>query len=83
MKIAISIPDELKLAADRRANEAGTSRSAVFAEALQYYLLHTDKDRVTQALNAVYESGEDDAASEGPDLFLLAASRHVLDESEW
>ena len=79
MKVAVSIPDDLKQAADRRAEELGTSRSAVFAEALRLYLLHTEPDRITAALDAVHGSLQDDAR----DGFVAAAATDTLTQSEW
>lgn len=78
MKIAISIPDNLKKAADQRAAELGTSRSAVFSEAMRFYLLHTDTDRITAALDAVH--GE--LATEMDDL-AAATAADVLAATDW
>ena len=55
MKTAISIPDPLFESADDLARRLGLSRSQLYANALTQYLAQHRGDRVTEALNGVYE----------------------------
>jgi metal-responsive CopG/Arc/MetJ family transcriptional regulator len=78
MKTAISLPDDLFVAAETLANEQHLSRSRLYAAALREYLARHQPDRVTAALNAVYAdvSGELE-----PDL--AEAADTVLHRNEW
>jgi metal-responsive CopG/Arc/MetJ family transcriptional regulator len=60
MKTAISIPDPLFRAADRLAQRLGISRSQVFQRAVSAYLEAHQDERVTEALNSVYEKSDAD-----------------------
>lgn len=55
-----------------------TSRSRVFAEALREYLDRHSPHRTTEAMNAAVEE-----VGEESDDFVDAASRAVLEDSEW
>lgn len=55
MKTAISLPDELFVAADRAARRLGLTRSELFRKALIAFLERHDDRLVTQALNRVYD----------------------------
>jgi metal-responsive CopG/Arc/MetJ family transcriptional regulator len=54
MKTAISIPDPIFHAAESLAKRLGMSRSELFARALEAYLEAHKRDRVREALDAVY-----------------------------
>ncbi|MDE0059682.1 MAG: hypothetical protein OXI22_11180 [Defluviicoccus sp.] len=54
MKTAISIPDDIFVAAERTAAAMGLSRSALYARALGEFLLRHDPEQVTARLDAVY-----------------------------
>jgi metal-responsive CopG/Arc/MetJ family transcriptional regulator len=78
MKIAVSIPDEVYEGAERLARSAKKSRSRLYCDALREYLARHAPDEVTEAMNkAVAEVGK------GSDPFVVAASRRVLERSEW
>jgi metal-responsive CopG/Arc/MetJ family transcriptional regulator len=78
MKTAISIPDDLFEAAERLAEAAGKSRSALYAEALREYLSRHLGDEVTDAMNRVVDDlGQPDRR------FGEAAARRVLESTEW
>ncbi len=77
MKTAISIPDELFLAADKLASETGQSRSRLYSRAVAEYVARHSADSVTAALDAVYAA--EPAASE----FAQSAGRRTLKESDW
>jgi metal-responsive CopG/Arc/MetJ family transcriptional regulator len=77
MKTAISIPNSLFQAAERRARKLGLSRSQLYAQALER-LLDQDPDQdVTRALEAVY-SKERSAMDRG-----LAAAQHRATAEKW
>lgn len=54
MKTAISIPDELFLAADRLARRLGVTRSGLYARALSDFLDRQRDSTITDRLNQVY-----------------------------
>lgn len=79
MKTAISLPDDVFLAAERQAKWMRKSRSQLYAEALAEYLARHAPDGVTEAMNRVIEQlGESQ-----PDPFLTASARRVFERSEW
>jgi metal-responsive CopG/Arc/MetJ family transcriptional regulator len=78
MKTAISLPDAIFEEAEQLARRLGKSRSELFRDALAEYLAKRDPDAITEALDRVAE-----AAGGGPDPFGQAASRRVLEGSEW
>ncbi len=78
MKTAVSIPDEVFEKVERFARRAKRSRSEVFSAALREYIARHASDEVTEALNrAVDELGDQS------DEFAAAASRRVLEKTEW
>ncbi len=79
MKTAISLPDDVFLAAEQQAKWMRKSRSQLYAEALTEYLARHAPDGVTEAMNRVIEQlGESQ-----PDPFLTASARRVFERSEW
>ncbi len=56
MKTAISIPDQLFLAADQYAKSHGFSRSNLYAKAVAQFLEQHPADHITKKLNEVYPS---------------------------
>lgn len=58
MKTAISLPDELFIAAEKTAKLMGLARSQLFAKALEEFIKHHNKDDITERLNRVYEKSE-------------------------
>jgi len=78
MKTAISIPDALFADAERLARRLKKSRSALFSDAVAEYLARHDPEAITEAMNEV--CSEVDAR---PDPALSAASRRILERSEW
>ncbi len=79
MKTAISLPDDLFLAAERQAERARKSRSQLYAEALAEYLTRHAPDEVTEAMNRVVER----LGEPSPDPFVAAAARRLLERTEW
>ena len=58
MKIAVTIPDPLFVAADSVARQLGISRSALYARALEAFVRVHRGEGVTAALDAVYAGQE-------------------------
>ena len=54
MKTAISLPDALFEDAEETAKLMGIPRSQLFARALEEFLTHHRKERITEKLNEVY-----------------------------
>jgi antitoxin MazE6 len=80
LKITIFIPDEIFKSADRLARRTKRSRSRLFSDALQEYLVRHSPDEITEAMNKVCEDLGDDAA---PDPFVSAAARRILQNTQW
>jgi metal-responsive CopG/Arc/MetJ family transcriptional regulator len=78
MKTAVSIPDAVFEGAERLARRTKKSRSRLYGDALKEYLARHAPDEVTQAMNrACAEVGE------ARDPFVSAATRRLLERSEW
>ena len=78
MKTAVSIPDEVFEKAERLARRMKKSRSELFTNALAEYVARHVPDHVTETMNQV-------CAEIGPEPapFVSAASRRMLERSEW
>ena len=78
MKTVVSIPDDVFEKAERLARRARLSRSAIFSAALKEYVARHAPDEVTEAMNRVC-----DEVGDRPESFVTAASRRVLENTEW
>ena len=78
MKTAVSIPDEVFEEAERLARRMKRSRSEVYSRALAEYVARHASDRVTEAMNRTLAE-----INEPADDFPRAASRRVLERSDW
>lgn len=58
MKVALSIPDELFESAETLTKRLGVSRSRLYATALAEFVAKSRGRKITERLNAVYESEE-------------------------
>jgi len=77
MKTAVSIPDDVFARAERLARRMRKSRSELFSNALAEYIARHAPDHVTETMNQVCdEIGEADP-------FVTAASRRILENTEW
>lgn len=77
MKTAASVPDEIFMKAEQLARRLKKSRSELFSNALAEYIARHSPDRVTETMNRVCaEIGEADS-------FLAAASRRMVENTEW
>jgi metal-responsive CopG/Arc/MetJ family transcriptional regulator len=78
MKTAVSVPDDVFHAAERHARRARKSRSQLYADALSEYLARHAPDEVTEAMNQVVNE-----LPRRTDPFTAAASRRVMEQTEW
>ena len=79
MKVAVSIPDATFAEAEELSRLLGTSRSKLYARALDAFLATHMPDRVTQSWNDVV-----DAVGSEPDPVLVrAGARQVLRHTDW
>ena len=78
MKVAVSIPDPIFAEAERLAKQFGTSRSDLFARALDEFIGQHAPDRVTQALDQTMA-----ALASQADEFVAQAARRVFSQTEW
>lgn len=78
MKVAVSIPDDVFARADRMAEELGTTRSGLYGRALKAFLQGMERDRTSEALDAVV-----DAVGAGDTGFVRQAARRRLAQTEW
>jgi metal-responsive CopG/Arc/MetJ family transcriptional regulator len=78
MKTAVSIPDDVFQKAERLARRGRKSRSEVFSAALKEYVARHAPDEVTDAMDRVCAAVNDQS-----DAFVSAASRRVLEKTEW
>jgi metal-responsive CopG/Arc/MetJ family transcriptional regulator len=54
MKTAISLPDRLYEEAEKTAQYMGLPRSQLFAKALEEFIEHHNRQRITEKLNEIY-----------------------------
>ena len=78
MKTAISVPDKTYKSAEKLAKKLGTSRSQLYAQAMEEYLLRHDTDAMTEGINAALD-GIDTAL----DPALAAAQFQTFKKVEW
>ncbi|HEX8387874.1 MAG TPA: hypothetical protein VF636_02555 [Sphingomonas sp.] len=78
MKVAVSIPDPVFRQAELLARRLGTSRSEIYARALDAYVTTHDPELVTERMNAVV-----DVTGAAADPFTRQAARRVFDRVEW
>jgi len=78
MKTAVSIPDEVFDEGERLARRMKRPRSEIYSRALAEYVARHTPDRVTEAMNRTLAE-----INERADDFSRAASRRVLERSEW
>jgi predicted transcriptional regulator len=78
MKTAVSIPDDVFEVAERLARRSKKSRSRLFSDALKEYVARHAPEDVTDAMDRVC------AELQTPtDEFVSAATRRILEKSEW
>lgn len=80
MKTAISVPDDVFEEAEKLAKRLKITRSQLYRQALADYVARHSPEAITEALDRV--CAELDAEA-GPDPFVSAAARRVLERTEW
>jgi len=78
MKTAVSIPDDIFEGAERLARRTRRSRSRLFSDALREYLARHAADQVTETMDRVCAE-----LGATKDAFVSAATRRILERSEW
>lgn len=79
MKVAVSIPDPVFAQAEELSRLLGTSRSKLYARALDAFLAVHMPDRLTKSWNDAV-----DAVGAEPDPAILrSAARQVLKHTDW
>jgi metal-responsive CopG/Arc/MetJ family transcriptional regulator len=78
MKVAISLPDPLFIAAEELAGHLHVSRSQLYSQALSEYLEQRHEAAITQKLNAVYGQG-----AEKVERAVMNAQLQVLGNETW
>jgi metal-responsive CopG/Arc/MetJ family transcriptional regulator len=56
VKVAVSIPDDLYIEADRVAERRGVNRSALYARALRRLLAEEEGDALTRMIDATFDN---------------------------
>ena len=77
MKAAISMPDDVFMAAEAVVEARGWTRSHLYTEAVRQYLRHQDPLDITERLNQVHPAPDADRKSR------KRANRAVLKTSDW
>ena len=75
MKTAISLPDNVFLAAEETAKRLGIPRSQLYARAVEEYINHNNKDYITEKLNQIFSNESDEEKK------LLEINIHSLREA--
>jgi metal-responsive CopG/Arc/MetJ family transcriptional regulator len=78
MKTAISIPDNLFIAADQYAQAHGFSRSNLYAKAIASFLEQHPKNYITDQLNKIYEKNSSELDSK-----ISAIQFNSINKEEW
>ena len=79
MKTAVSLPDKIFTGAEMLAKRLKVTRNQLYARALDEYVSRHAPEAVTKALDRVCKRL---GAQEEND-FALAASRRILEQTEW
>ena len=78
MKTAISIPDKTFQLAEILVKEQGTTRSQLYTQAIDDYLIKNDQVRITEKLNEVYANIDSKI-----DPILVAAQAKSVFKEDW
>jgi metal-responsive CopG/Arc/MetJ family transcriptional regulator len=79
MKVAVSIPDPVFAQGEALAKRMKLSRSKLYAKALDAFVADNNNVALTAQINAALEGIEEDET----DLFVKAAARQTLQNTEW
>src|SRR5258708_31862588 len=78
MKTAVSIPDQVFREVEELVLREGGSRSGLYSRALAEYVARHAPNLVTEAMDSTLAE-----VGEQADAFVVAASRRVLEGSDW
>lgn len=78
MKVAISLPDPVFVAAEQLAKQRKVSRSELYVAALTEYLAANSPDAVTAKLNALYA-----VESSALDPMMVREQAKAIDDEAW
>ncbi len=78
MKVTVSLPDALFEQAEQLVEQRRTSRSQVYAQALEEYLAHHAPEAITEAINKLVDEQGGEL-----DPFVREATRRRLKAVEW
>ncbi|MCK5200772.1 MAG: ChpI protein [Spirochaetales bacterium] len=81
MKTAVSIPDNIFLAAEKTAKRLNIPRSQLYSKAVEEYINNHNNEYVTEKLNAVY-SKNSDKETEIPDISVYSL-REATKNDTW
>ena len=81
MKTAISLPDVLYEKAEKTASYMGISRSKLFANALEEYIIKYNGEMITRKLNEVYEKINPDEFSRDLDIGIESLREFTKDDA--
>jgi metal-responsive CopG/Arc/MetJ family transcriptional regulator len=79
MKTEVSLPDEIFTVAEMLAKRLKVSRNQLYAKALDEYVSRHAPEVVTKALDRVCKR----LGAQDENEFASAASRHILEKTEW
>ena len=82
MKTAISLSDTLFENAEKTAKYMGITRSKLFANALEEYIIRHNGEMITQKLNEVYEKINPDEFSRDLDIGIVTL-RELTKNDTW
>jgi len=82
MKTAISLPDALYVDAEKTAKSMGIPRSQLFAIALQEFINHHKREKITEQLNEVYKNSEGASPSLMGELNIMSM-RELTQNDTW
>jgi metal-responsive CopG/Arc/MetJ family transcriptional regulator len=82
MKTAISLPDRLYEEAEETAKGMGIPRSQLFAKALEEFIEHHKRERITEELNEVYGNLSDNSSLDINEISLLKM-RELTQNDSW
>ncbi len=82
MKTAISLPDALYSDAEKTAKAMGIPRSQLFAIALEEFINHHKREKITEKLDEVYKDMEP-ASPSSMEAVSLIALRELTKNDTW
>jgi hypothetical protein len=82
MKTAISLPDRLYVDVERTAKAMGIPRSQLFAIALEEFITHHKREKITERLNEIYKNPQEGVGPSMNDSSLISM-RELTKHDTW